>query len=459
MHLHLPTDRSGSAGPEAIELATSAGLHLDDWQQWILSESLSEDAYGFHSAFEVACFVARQNGKGSILEARQLAGLFITNESLQVHSAHDFKTAFEHFLRIVSLVEGAPHLDEQVARIRRGAGEQSIELKNGNRLRFLARSTGSGRGFSGDTVYLDEAYALTAPMMGALLPTLSARENPQVWYTSSAVRFTSEVCHDLIKRGREGISDRLFYADWGLDAHIDLSDRDNWYRSNPALGIRISEAFIDAEYDATRNLPAEFARERLGVHEGLLGDTGKIRLQAWDDLEDPDSSIVGAPVFALDVSPERSWSSIAAAGRRKDGLGQVEVFERREGTGWVFDFVESVWKAQKRPFRIDPGSPAGGMIAELESRGVEIVEVSAREHAQGCGALVDAVTNQTIRHRVDPMLRAAVAGAKDRPMADAWLWSRTSSAIDISPLVAVTLAWSGVPERSSSVAEAHIVLV
>jgi hypothetical protein len=34
---------------------------------------------------------------------------------------------------------------------------------------------------------LDEAMAIPEAMHGALLPTLSARPNPQVWYTGSAV--------------------------------------------------------------------------------------------------------------------------------------------------------------------------------------------------------------------------------------------------------------------------------
>lgn len=459
MHLHLPTDRGSSAGAEAVELAADAGLYLDDWQSWFLAEALAEDSAGYWAAFEVALFVARQNGKGSIIEARQLAGLFLLNEGLQVHTAHDFKTCFEHFLRIVSLIEGSPDLDARVQRVRRGAGEQAIELKNGNRLRFLARSSGSGRGLSGDTVYLDEAYALTAAMMGALLPTLSARENPQVWYTSSAARFTSEVCHDLILRGREGVSDRLFYADWGLDAGVDLSDPKNWYLANPAMGIRVPEAFVEAEYDSMKGMPAEFGRERLGIHEGLHGDTGKIRVQAWDELEDAESEVVGPVSFAVDVSPERSWTSVAAAGRRADGHGHVEVFERRSGTGWAVEFLVALWNAQKTPIRIDFGSPAGSFVAELEAAGVDVVNVSPREASQACGSFYDAVENGQLRHRVDPSLRAAVVGAKDRPFGDAWLWSRTHSDVDISPLVAATLAWGGIPDRGKKVAKAHVVLV
>jgi hypothetical protein len=36
-----------------------------------------------------------------------------------------------------------------------------------------------------------------------------------------------------------------------------------------------------------------------------------------------------------------------------------------------------------------------------------------------------------------------LAGAKKGPRGDAWIWHRRNSGIDISPLVAATLAWHG----------------
>ena len=85
-----PKARS-SAGTEAVELAASAGLILDDWQRFALECALGEDRDGRWAAFEVGLVVPRQNGKGSILEARELAGLFLFGEQLILHSAHEFK--------------------------------------------------------------------------------------------------------------------------------------------------------------------------------------------------------------------------------------------------------------------------------------------------------------------------------------------------------------------------------
>ena len=91
---------------------------------------------------------------GTVMQVAFLFGLFLGGEVLAVHTAHEFKTCYEHFLRIKNLVESTPDLEAKVNRIRTGAGDQAIESKNGNRLRFIARSAGSGRGMSGDTVYL-----------------------------------------------------------------------------------------------------------------------------------------------------------------------------------------------------------------------------------------------------------------------------------------------------------------
>jgi hypothetical protein len=68
--------------------------------------------------------------------------------------------------------------------------------------------------------------------------------------------------------------------------------------------------------------------------------------------------------------------------------------------------------------------------------------VTITEHAQACGQLVDLVTDRELVHLGSNELATAVRGARTRPLGDAWAWSRKNSAVDISPLVAATLALS-----------------
>lgn len=438
----IPVYKS-SAGEEAIELARLAGLILDPWQQHVLREALGEREDGQWSAFEVGLLVSRQNGKGSIAEARELAGLFLLGERLLLHTAHIFKTSLEGFRRILYLIENTPDLDRRVKRVVRSHGEEGIELKTGQRLLFLARSSGSGRGFSGDCVILDEAMFLGDQVMGALLPTLSARPNPQLWYMSSAGGPESTQLARVVRRGRAGGDLSLAYFEWTVDEGDRHDSPEAWAKANPGLGIRISTEHITREMAAMDF--TEFARERLGIgnYPSEEGETwGVIDEPTWNAAKDQRSELVDPVAFAVDVAPDRSFSTISAAGSRADGLRHIEIIEHAPGTGWV---IARLAELQERwnPLGIglDPGGPAGSLITGLENEGIIPFTVGARELAQACGAFYDSLlAPSTIRHQGQMELTAAVKGARQRPLGDAWAWNRRDSSVNLGPLISATIA-------------------
>src|SRR5258708_9753106 len=73
----FPPGGVSSAAQEFIELAALCGLILDPWQRWVLEHMLAEGADGLWLCYEILLIVARQNGKGSILAAPELAGPFV----------------------------------------------------------------------------------------------------------------------------------------------------------------------------------------------------------------------------------------------------------------------------------------------------------------------------------------------------------------------------------------------
>lgn len=452
-----------SLGAEASDKAAEAGLHLDEWQSWTLEQALGFRRDGRWSAFEVGLVVPRQDGKGGILEARMLAGLFLLDEQLITYTAHEFKTAQEHFLRIQSLIETSPSLMAKVKKIRTSHINMGVELKSGQRLRFLARSGGSGRGFSGDVVIFDEAMILRQAALGALLPTMSARTNvtaggPQLWYAGTAgsgESDDSEVLSGVRGRGIEG-ADRLCYMEWSAGdgddhdgKHVDLDDRREWYRANPAMWgnkPRITEEFVENERAALSD--DEFARERLCIW-GTAHRQPVIDPDTWKSLEDRDSKIDGDVAFAIDVPPEGGSASIAVAGFREDGKPHVEVAESDSGTKWAVEWLEE--RNQKwEPVAVvlDPSSRAGALIPALTKAGVDLTLVSGREMAQACGAFYDEVDEGDLRHLGQPVLNVAVDGARKRRVGDAWAWHRRDTSVDISPLVAATLARHGIVSAS-----------
>lgn len=463
-----------SAAPEVIDLAASAGLLLDPWQQYVLTHGLGELRDGQWAATKVSCWVPRQNGKGGIIEALELGWLFLLQEKLILHSAHEYKTSQEAFLRIKGLVENTPDLDRRVNRYWQANGEQGIELTRaagGARLRFIARSRGSGRGFSGDKNILDEAQELTGQQMAALLPTLSARPNPQLWFFGTPPAEPDAWAYGMREDGEAGVP-RMAHFDWGADLDPTdaadrrraATDRDLWYACNPALGTRITEDFV-ADEARPSGLGEEFAVERLGAWRPRAeSGPGVLDVAAWLALADEQSLRVGDVAFAVDITPSRDAGCIAVYGLREDGLGHVEVIDHRPGTEWLVDRIVEL-RDRWRPVAIalDVKGPAGSLLVDLEKAGLtrpedpeqpaygDLAIPTAQDVAAGCGQFADAVRQGTLRHIDQDLMAEAIRGAKTRPLGDAWAWGRRISSVDISPLVAATLA------RWAWVTRAHLV--
>lgn len=454
-----------SAGEEAIELAESAGLVLDPWERLVLTHGLGERSDGKWSAFELGLVVPRQNGKGAILEAIELAGLYLFGEDLILHSAHEFKTAAEAFRRLLALVDGTADLSRRIRKVRTSHGDEGIELITGQRVRFVARSRGSGRGFSGDRVILDEAFNLSTEGVAALLPTMAARPNPQIVYTSSAPLHLemSAVLRRLARRGRAGTSARLAYFEWCAEipeelgkeiaklppaeryAHLSpvLDDRKAWAAANPGLGIRITEEFIESEREAMGD--EEFARERLGIwfddqDEGLIPEA------TWDLMCSPVAQPGGDITFAADVNPERSAAAILAIGTWTDPQDRkeyptAEVVEHRAGVNWLAGRLRQLDEKWDSPFIAVDGrntAPIASMLPELRREGATLVEVNAGDMPAACGRVYDQLVDTQIRVRRHPSLDAAIKGADRQYAGDAYTWSRRNSSVDICPLVCLT---------------------
>ncbi|WP_327655707.1 terminase [Streptomyces sp. NBC_00483] len=469
----VPPDWASSASREAIKLASKAGLDLFPWQQHVLDIGMRERADGQWAAMEVAVNVPRQNGKGGVLEARELAGLFLLGERVIIHSAHEFKTARVAFERIRSLILGTPALSKRVKRVLNNTTETSIELVTGQKLYFLARSGGSGRGFTGDTIILDEDMILGDDAMGALMPTLSAVPNPQIWYLGSAGIGHPSVqlarlrrrCEAALESGTPDPS--LAYFEWSVDPHRDecgpaCTDHDdpddvaNWAKANPSLGILITPEFVRNER-ASLGSGGIFERERLGVgdYPSDTADTWQvIGEDAWRALAAADSSPSDPVSFAVDMTPERSHVAISVAGSWRGGT-HVEVVDHRPGTGWFKERARELTKKWgPRCWVIDSGGPAASLIGDLtDALKVDpddtsedpqllapVVQAKTRDVVQATGQFYDAVTEQNLSHLDQAPLAAALAGAQQRRLGDAWAWARRVVSVDISPLVAVTLA-------------------
>lgn len=246
-------------------------------------------------------------------------------------------------------------------------------------------------------------------------------------------------------------------------AHPDDVDEDTsadpgvWAATNPALGTRIDPEHMEKEH---RAMPARsFAVELLNVGDWPDPDpeaARKIGGDAWLACADPGSEPVGPVCFSFDVPPSRGSCAIAAAGWRRDGAAHVEIADMRAGTAWVpARLAELAGRHATLGITVAKASPAASLLTKVElalestslpadeRTGRRVKMLETQEQARACGEIFDLVEQLALRHLGQMELAAAVRGAETRPLGDAWLWSRSSSAANIAPLVAVTNALWG----------------
>lgn len=459
-HFRSVAPHSRSLGPRAVELAGSAGLVADDWQAEVAEGILALDESERFSHFESGLNVARQNGKDGVLEIVELHALFEwPGQNLIIHSAHEFATAQEHQLRLEALIQNSPELHMRVkdrGGYKHANGQESINLKDGSRIIFKARTKGGTRGFSGDLLVWNEAMVLPNAVVGAMMPTLRASDapyGPMIIYAGSAVDQEVHEYGIVWARVRErGIAGEpgLCYFEWS--AHVDVArpddlsddqvmDREHWAQANPALGVRIDPEHMALEMASMPTRTA--AVELLGVGDWPATDGTEDTLispEEWAECELHEWEFVDPVCIAFDISPDRR-SSIVVSGRTDLGHMGVEVINSRAGTGWVPQRMAELYaKHEIAEVVCDGFGPAAAIARAIDDAGITIKRLDSGDYGKACGLFVDSVGEKTLRHLGQEELNNAIRGAKPRPLVDRWAWSRTKSTIDISPLVAATLA-------------------
>ena len=443
----VPTAAYTDLGDDAVALCSAVGLVLDPWQEHVVRGMLGERLDRRFSAPQVGVVVPRQQGKGVILEARALAGLFLLEERYIIWTAHELKTAQAAFLRLRGWIDGSPELSAMVRQMYTGNTENSIVLNDGRTLRFLARTHGSGRGLTADALILDEAYALKQGELAALMPTIATSDNPQTIYTSSAGMPNSEVLASVRERGMNPKTKGLAYFEWSAEDDADPDDMRALAQANPGLGTRLSLDHVASERAAMDD--ETFKRERLGIWAKIGGDSA-IPEASWSACLDHDSVAGSRVVFAVDVPPARDVATIAAVSERADGVRHVEIVDRRAGVSWVPSRLREL-RDRWSPLAVvlDEGSAAGALLPDVKREGVRTVPLSMKQYGQACAGVFDAIQQGKLAHTGQVELDDAVASARVRGVGESlWKWDRKNQVSDISPLIAVTHAWHGLTLKS-----------
>jgi len=431
------------------------------WQRHVLEVALEVGDDGRLAYPTVVLSVGRQEGKSSLIDA-VLAGRSMGRLGQRcLYLCQDRKLSAERLVDYAERGPAAPY----VQRLTRGNGHERVTWKRRpgaprgteSRWTVAAATPASARGRSLDLVVVDEAAVLGWDVVDAVGPTQAARPDPQLWITSNAGTISSEMFWSYTELGRDtALADPgagMAFFEWGAELEADREDPATWAAAMPALGVTITPGFVSAKLLELGRDPERFDREYLNRWPAAMGQTaGGLDVEAWATAAAPDLQPAGRVMVAFDIAPDRSAAAVAICGDGPDGVPVVEIVEHRAGTGWLVDTVRATARRYRGGRVVADDLIAAATVAELERTGLVLEIAGGGDLARACSVLEHLLAAGALRHRSQRALDDALLGAVRRTFGDGWAWSRVRSPVDITPLVAATLAvWAWRTRRPAPV--------
>jgi hypothetical protein len=312
---------------------------------------------------------------------------------------------------------------------------------------------------------------------GAISKTTMARDNAIVFALSNAGDISSAVLRHLRMQAHKALGDpdglwvdpvtgealdadavdvdsdelpddeSLGIFEWSAKPGRTVRDREGWQEANPSLGHTIFERAILA---ALASDPEWTFRTEVLCQWFNGAVEGPFPSGTWAGSTDETSGLAPKTrvAYAIDTSWDRTMTRVAIAGYRPDGQVHVEIVASRAGTEWVIPWLSSTERAHT-PDAVTwqvAGAPVSSLTDELRKSTLPLVEWGGSDLGRATGLFYDQITHLDdqeahrpgVFHRPQPALDIAANTAIAKPSGDSWLWDRSKSPADISPLVAAT---------------------
>lgn len=437
-----------SDGLIAAKLLRVGGLILDPWQNESLDDWMALNPSGKWTCKTCGLSIPRQNGKTGLLQGRAEAGMIKYQEKV-VYTAHLQKTATETFEEMAVFFD-SEKLRKYVKDIKTALGREQIILKNGARVKFLARTRNGGRGQHGDLLIFDEAQELDADQQASFLPAISASLNPQTIYagTPPDPNAVGDVFKKIRSKAISGETKTASWIEFSVDEIGDVHKVERWAATNPALGRRILLTTIEGECEQMD--PDTFARERLGwwapekVHEDI---PTVISEEDWEACASYEPKPEGKTAYGVKFSADGTEVVLCGAVVPKDGPARITLIDRKPtgyGTQWLANWLNERYKKASCVV-IDGRNGVDVLVDKISDtwkyKG-SIVRPGAKDAIAAVSCLMDGINEQTLTWYApqEDLKNSAITSTK-RKIGSAGGWGFGGE--DSTPIEACALALWG----------------
>lgn len=432
-------------GMNATKLLRLGGLVLDPWQSDVLDDWMALTPSGKWMSKTCGGSVPRQNGKTGLVAGRGEAGMMLYNEQV-LYTAHLQKTATETFEEMANFFD-TDALRKYLKDIKTALGREQIILKSGARVKFLARTRNGGRGQHGDLLIFDEAQELDADAQASFLPAISASLNPQTLYVGTPPDPNCEgtVFRGIRTKAIDGETKSTSWFEFSVDKIGDVTNKERWAQTNPALGRRILLSTIEGECEQMDS--DTFARERLGWWTPVVTQRLDLAIpeDLWDSCKSDELKPEGKTAYGVKFSPDGSEVCLCGAVIPKDGKARISLIDRKPtglGTQWLADWLNERYK-QASCVVVDGKNGVDVLVDKISGtwryKG-SVIRPKATEVIAAVSLLMDSLNEQTLTwYSGQDSLRDSAISSIKRPISGGWGFGGEDSA----PIEACALALWG----------------
>ena len=180
----------------------------------------------------------------------------------------------------------------------------------------------------------------------------------------------------------------------------------------------------------------------------------------WWRAQKADHAVPRGIVIGVDATSKGASVAIAY---QVDGGWHVDPWEYRSDeydASWVVQTVKDLARYTPAVIAFDPASSAAPALPELQdvadSFGVPLRKFTLRERCTADQWLYEALRDETVTHSSLPALEEAVEGAVTTAVGDLWRFDRKKSLVDVSPLIAASMAVYAAHEHDTLAPQAAI---
>jgi len=427
-------------------------LVLTDWQKWLIravlerypKEHSDPEKAGRLRYKQVVISIPRKNGKSLLGSLFALYGLIAHEDGAEVISvASSTDQANIVYRSVLNQILNSKYLKPRFKKATEGRGIYTAD--GTGRYIVMGNRATSAQGMHPSMVIFDELHVGKPDLWTAMALGSATRNDGIVIGITTAGDDNSDLLNNLYAKGQLAIDghpdlERFGFFVWEAPAGCKLNDRQAVETANPNLVQGLLQ-WTNVETELA-TMPENDAR-RYRLNQFVASSDNWIPSGLWEGLENGEVDKTKPVCIALDRTISWDHATVVVAQKTEDGYVTELVADiARPDKQKIIEVCTKLASKHQAIFAID-GYINAEIAFELKQRGINVIQMSLKDHVQASNMVFANIVNRKIKHSHDPLITKQIINGVRKNIGDSWRLTRKDSITDMDGAIATVMAILG----------------